>query len=146
MITLALQPTRSVLHRQLLRAAAVNTSQSPLLKLEPVSLAVAPSSSRPNHRCFATASNLKLRRRKRPSYGIAKIEGTGPPKQAPTRTGLDAPYSYGGEDGSSTQEYLEKTSLSPWVPIPDPIARKLFDMSEATPEDVSLIVVLLIAI
>lgn len=80
----------------------------------------------------------RARRRKRPNYGIGKMEGTGPPKQAPSRSALDAPYSYGGADGSNTEEYLKKTSLSPWVPIPDPIARKLFDMTEAGPDDVRM--------
>jgi len=82
-------------------------------------------------------TTVRVRRRKRPNTGKAKPEGTGPPKRLPEKTGLDAPYSYGGEDGTGTEEYLKKTSLSPWVPIPDPVARKLFDMSAPTPEDVS---------
>lgn len=86
-------------------------------------------------RFFATE---RVRRRKRPYYGKAKIEGTGPPKVLPEITGMKQPYAFGGEDGKTTDDYLKKTSLSPWVPIPDPIARKLFDMSAPTPEDVSL--------
>lgn len=65
------------------------------------------------------------------------MEGTGPPKVLPETTGMAEPYSYGGEEGEDTEGYLKKTSLSPWVPTPDPIARKLFDMSAPTPEDVS---------
>jgi hypothetical protein len=53
------------------------------------------------------------------------------------QTGLSEPFLFGGADGESSEEYFKKTSLSPWVPIPDPIARKLFDMSAAGPDDVS---------
>lgn len=63
----------------------------------------------------------------------------GPPKAVPESAGLSQPYSFGGEDGEGTEEYLKKTSLSPWVPIPDPIARNLFDMARTGPEDVSCI-------
>ena len=77
----------------------------------------------------------KLRRRPRPNFGLAKLEGTGPPKIMPEITGLQQPYDFGDKDGTA-DEYLKKASLSPWVPIPDPIARKLFDMSTPTPEDV----------
>lgn len=60
----------------------------------------------------------------------------GPPKAVPESAGLSQPYSFGGEDGEGTEEYLKKTSLSPWVPIPDPIARNLFDMARTGPEDI----------
>ena len=49
----------------------------------------------------------------------------------PEITGLQEPY-----DGFGAEDYHKKASLSPWVPIPDPIARKLFDMSRPTPDDV----------
>lgn len=34
-------------------------------------------------------------------------------------------------------DYLKKASLSPWVPVPDPVARKMLDLAKAGPEDVS---------
>lgn len=43
------------------------------------------------------------------------------------------PYEHGE---SSTEEYLKKTSLSPWVPVPDTIARKALDMTDAGPDDI----------
>ena len=83
-----------------------------------------------------THKKRKLRRRPRPNFGLAKFEGTGPPKIMPEITGLQLPYDFGDQDGLTGEEYHKKASLSPWVPIPDPIARKLFDMSTPTPEDV----------
>lgn len=79
----------------------------------------------------ARNSKRKLRRRPRTNFGRAKFEGNGPPKHMPEITGLQQPY-----DGLGSEDYHKKASLSPWVPIPDPIARKLFDMSAPTPEDV----------
>jgi hypothetical protein len=79
----------------------------------------------------------RVRRRKRPKIGKGKVEGNGPPRQMPEIKGLTVPYSYGGENGEGSEAYFKKVTLSPWVPIPDPIARKLFDMSAAGPEDVS---------
>jgi hypothetical protein len=37
-------------------------------------------------------------------------------------------------------DYLKKASLSPWVPVPDPVARKMLDLAKAGPEDVSYLV------
>ena len=102
----------------------------------PIAAEASLSSSHPFSRsCRNFSSQQRARRRKRPDFGIAKMEGTGPPKRF-VQMGLDTPYSYGGEDGNGSQEYMEKTSLSPWVPIPDAVARKLFDMSEPSPDDV----------
>jgi hypothetical protein len=128
------------LHQQLLKAVRWS---SPVATMTAHQALAANLSSLPPSCCNTsisrrsfTSSQQRARRRKRPTYGIAKMEGTGPPKQF-VQLGLDAPYAYGGKDGTNTEEYLEKTSLSPWVPIPDVVARKLFDMSEAGPEDVS---------
>ena len=124
------------IHRQMLRFPRATETSIPLACCVPPHQAL--SSLPPTARTFASGSVQKkrIRRRERPNFGRAKIEGTGPPKILPETTGLDQPYAYGGEDGTSTEEYLKKTSLSPWVPIPDPIARKLFDMSAPSPEDV----------
>jgi hypothetical protein len=42
------------------------------------------------------------------------------------------------EDGNelSMDEYLKFASLSPWVPCPDPVARRAFDVAKVGPEDV----------
>lgn len=43
------------------------------------------------------------------------------------------------KDGNEVpmDEYLKFASLSPWVPCPDPVARKMLDISQIGPEDVS---------
>jgi hypothetical protein len=46
---------------------------------------------------------------------------------------LEEPYEHGETD---MEEYLSKTSLSPWAPIPDAVARKVFDVAQAKPEDI----------
>jgi hypothetical protein len=46
---------------------------------------------------------------------------------------LEEPYEHGETD---MEEYLNKTSLSPWAPIPDAVARKVFDVAQAKPEDI----------
>jgi hypothetical protein len=52
----------------------------------------------------------------------------------PTSGGLDQPFEYSGQ---SIGEYSEKANLSPWVPVPDSVARKIFDRAVVTSEDVS---------
>jgi hypothetical protein len=42
------------------------------------------------------------------------------------------PYEHGE---ATTEDYVKKTSLSPWAPVPDAIARRLFDLAKAKPED-----------
>jgi hypothetical protein len=41
-------------------------------------------------------------------------------------------------DEDNFDDYLKKVSLSPWVPCPDPVARRVFDLLNAGPDDVSL--------
>jgi hypothetical protein len=48
-------------------------------------------------------------------------------------SGLEDPFQYSGD---SLEEYSEKATLSPWTPVPDSVARKIFDLAEPTPEDV----------
>jgi hypothetical protein len=45
---------------------------------------------------------------------------------------LQEPYQH-GED--SLEDYLKKTSLSPWAPIPDSVARRMLDLAKAGPTD-----------
>lgn len=41
-------------------------------------------------------------------------------------------------DEDNFDDYLRKVSLSPWVPTPDPVARRVLDLLHAGPDDVSL--------
>lgn len=45
---------------------------------------------------------------------------------------LSEPYQFREDDLDS---YLQKASLSPWVPMPDAVARKVFDLANVGPED-----------
>lgn len=45
---------------------------------------------------------------------------------------LDEPYSHGEEN---MEDYLKKTSLSPWAPVPDSVARKMMDLAKAGSTD-----------
>jgi hypothetical protein len=45
---------------------------------------------------------------------------------------LQLPYEHGEEN---VDEYLKKTTLSPWVPMPDSAARKMMDLAAATASD-----------
>jgi Methyltransferase domain len=68
-----------------------------------------------NHKLFL---DLSLR-------GAGNGEGTSSTSTVPFDHGLD-----------STDEYLHKTTLSPWVPLPDVVARKALDLASVTSEDV----------
>ena len=46
---------------------------------------------------------------------------------------LQEPFKH---DEDNVEDYLKKASLSPWVPLPDSAARKVFDVAEATADDV----------
>lgn len=46
---------------------------------------------------------------------------------------LELPYEHGEEDMDA---YVRKTSLSPWVPVPDVVARKVMDLCEVGPGDI----------
>jgi hypothetical protein len=42
-------------------------------------------------------------------------------------------------DEDNFDDYLKKVSLSPWVPTPDPVARRVLDLLNAGPDDVSFV-------
>jgi hypothetical protein len=46
---------------------------------------------------------------------------------------MTEPYEHGEKD---TATYLKKTSLSPWTPVPDSVARRMFDLARAGPNDI----------
>jgi hypothetical protein len=56
-----------------------------------------------------------------------------PPSSHVSDGGLAEAYHHGEE---SMDEYLKKTSLSPWVPLPDAACRKLFDLAQAQASDI----------
>ena len=48
-----------------------------------------------------------------------------------TTTSIETPFEY--NSGESIEDYKKKAELSPWVPVPDSVARKIFD--RAIPEE-----------
>jgi hypothetical protein len=50
----------------------------------------------------------------------------------PTTTTLETPFEY-NSSGDSIDDYAKKAELSPWTPVPDSVARKIFD--RAIPEE-----------
>jgi len=92
------------------------------------------------HRYFATATSSTVDdddapvSKRRPRRKKAKYEQFSEAKlstglMTTTTTGLEDPFQYSGD---SIEDYKEKANLSPWVPIPDSVARKIFD--RAVPE------------
>jgi hypothetical protein len=55
--------------------------------------------------------------------------------QGPDRGGLMEAYTHSQKN---FDEYLTKASLSPWVPVPDPVAKRMLEIAEVGPEDVSV--------
>ena len=51
--------------------------------------------------------------------------------------GMTDPFEYSGEN---VGEYSKKASLSPWTPLPDSVARRIFDIAQVQEDDVSCIV------
>jgi trans-aconitate methyltransferase len=45
------------------------------------------------------------------------------------------PYTLGDANDSSIDKYLQTATLSPWVPLPDSVARKAMDLANAGPLD-----------
>ncbi|MGK3751827.1 MAG: hypothetical protein ACI8RD_004130 [Bacillariaceae sp.] len=77
-----------------------------------------------------TAVNNRRPRRKRGNYeqfGEAKLATS----MMATTTSLKDPFQYSGD---SIDDYKKKAELSPWVPVPDSVARKIFD--RAIPEHI----------
>ena len=46
------------------------------------------------------------------------------------------PKTSAGEAFDSFDDYLKKSSLSPWVPTPDAVARRMLQLAQASPADV----------
>ena len=51
----------------------------------------------------------------------------------PTTTSLETPFEYNA--GDSIDDYTKKAELSPWTPVPDSVARKIFDRALPVQDD-----------
>ena len=84
------------------------------------------------YRRYAAAADSPTRRPRRRKQKYEKFSDA---KLAsglmPTTTSLESPFEY--NSGDSIEDYKKKAELSPWTPVPDSVARKIFD--RAIPED-----------
>jgi len=80
-------------------------------------------------RSFATS------RRRRPKFVATKYKHLEEPQELPDRGGLQQAFAPAEKDFG---DYLAKASLSPWVPVPDPVARKMLEIAQAGPEDIHI--------
>ena len=76
-------------------------------------------------RCYSSGRRL---RRLKPARSRWDTEF-----KMPDVGGLGAAF----EPDEDMNEYLKKVSLSPWVPTPDPVARRVLDLLHANKDDVS---------
>lgn len=85
-------------------------------------------------RSFCAAAS----RRKRQSLGSTRYRDVDEEAGAkPDVGGLSEPFQH---DQADVDQYLQKASLSPFVPVPDPVARKMLELADAGPDDVSVLV------
>lgn len=90
-------------------------------------------------RSLATARRFAAARRRRPTAVSTKFEKALEQQQQelrltqPDRGGLHQAFA---PTEANFDDYLSKASLSPWVPVPDPVARKMLEISKAGPDDV----------
>mmetsp|Transcript_17017 Transcript_17017/g.41461 ORF Transcript_17017/g.41461 Transcript_17017/m.41461 type:complete len:134 (+) Transcript_17017:254-655(+) len=83
--------------------------------------------------CFLArhmSSTIRRKRKKYEKYTSIKL-GAELPGQS---SGLENPFQYSGEN---LEEYTEMATLSPWTPVPDSVARKIFDRADVQGDDVS---------
>ena len=82
-----------------------------------------------------TLSSLRRSRKRFEKYSNPQM-GTIVPTttSTPSGSGLEEPFQYSGD---SIEEYSQKATLSPWVPVPDSVARKIFDRADVQSDDVS---------
>jgi hypothetical protein len=77
---------------------------------------------RTGERLFATV------RRKRVVY-----EKYDNPQLGTSTPMMNEPFVYSGD---SVEEYTAKATLSPWTPVPDSVARRMFDIAQVQEDDV----------
>jgi flavodoxin len=85
-----------------------------------------------SQRSFTTSIQQQRRRRrvKYEKYNEAQL----PPQTGLGSSTLDDPLEYSGD---SVEEYRAMANLSPWTPVPDSVARKIFDSASPGLDDVS---------
>ena len=83
--------------------------------------------------CRDLTTSSPRRRRPPPSGAKYKLLGQEEQSRQPDRGGLQHAFAP-SED--NFDDYLKKASLSPWVPVPDPVARKMLEIAKAGPDDV----------
>lgn len=74
--------------------------------------------------------NMVTLRRRRKTY--EKLISPQMGHQIPVQGGMENPFQFSGE---SLEEYSQKATLSPWTPVPDSVARKIFDLANPMPDD-----------
>jgi hypothetical protein len=84
-----------------------------------------------HHRCLATLTvspfpPLRRKRTKYEQFNEAQLQERRQPNQQEA-------FVYSGDN---LDEYVEKANLSPWTPVPDSVARKIFDSARPTADDV----------
>lgn len=90
----------------------------------------------PQHRFLSTTTTITLPpspplRRRRPKY--AQYNEAQLQESAAPSSSLQEAFQYSGDN---LDEYVEKANLSPWTPVPDSVARKIFDSAQPGPDDV----------
>lgn len=81
-----------------------------------------------SQRELATTTDASKRRPRRKKVKYEKFsEAKLATRAMAITTSLVDPFEYSGD---SIEEYKEKANLSPWTPVPDSVARKIFDRAE----------------
>lgn len=76
------------------------------------------------------SNTMRRKRKKYEKYTSIKLNSELPGQSS----GLETPFQYSGEN---LEEYTEMATLSPWTPVPDSVARKIFDRADIQEGDVS---------
>jgi hypothetical protein len=83
----------------------------------------------------AVPASPPLRRRRKSAFPFENEDAKG--GDSPDRGGLREAFQ---PTEVSFDEYIKTVSLSPWVPVPDVVARKMLDIAQLGPEDVRFLV------
>jgi len=90
--------------------------------------------SKPSLSCTSTINSRALVTGRRKRQFVGKLPEQNVPASVASSFGkMHEAYQHGEKN---MEDYLAKTSLSPWVPLPDVAARKIFDLTHAQPHDV----------
>ena len=89
--------------------------------------------------------SIKKRRRRPKSTLFQRLHGTEDEDEeeegrnnahmATGETTMNKPFEVSGGD---FHEYMKKANLSPWVPVPDPVARKMLELGKANKDSVRI--------